>query len=214
MNGTMYRLSGTAFVCLSLGVAAAQTPPAPAPQPPANVAEMSSKDEPATFRSRVNLVMVPVVVRDKQGRAIGNLRQEDFQLFDRGKPQVISRFTVERPGIPGGKSKEDKGGQKPGRRTTPRWIFRSGLSPTLFDDIHLNFGDLVRVRDSASRHMETALKPTDRAAIFTTSGQVGLEFTDDRDKLNETLRRLQPRPVAGPSASRASVRRSATTWAT
>ena len=69
----------------------------------------------------------------------------------------------------------------------------------LFDDIHLNFGDLVRVRDSASRHMETTLKPTDRAAIFTTSGQVGLEFTDDRDKLKETLRRLQPRPIAGSS---------------
>jgi VWFA-related protein len=188
MNGTMYRLSGTAFVCLSLGVAAAQTP--------AGVAEMSSKDEPATFRSRVNLVMVPVVVRDKQGRAIGNLRQEDFQLFDRGKPQVITRFSVERPGMPGGKSRDANGGKSP-KTDGAKVDIPERFVAYLFDDIHLNFGDLARVRDSASRHMETALKPADRAAIFTTSGQVGLEFTDDRDKLKETLRRLQPRPIAG-----------------
>ena len=114
----MYRLSGTAFVCLSLGVATAQTT--------AGVAEMSSKDEPATFRSRVNLVMVPVVVRDKQGRAIGNLRQEDFQLFDRGKPQVISRFSVERPGIPAASPRMPMAA-KARSRTMPGWTFRSGL---------------------------------------------------------------------------------------
>ena len=202
MNTTMNRLSGAVFVCLGLGVAAAQTPPSPAPaqQSPANVAEMSSKDEPATFRSRVNLVMVPVVVRDKQGRAIGNLRQEDFQLFDRGKPQVISRFSVERPGSQSGKSKDGKD-TKSGKPGDAKVDIPERFVAYLFDDIHLNFGDLVRVRDSAARHMETTLKPTDRAAIFTTSGQVGLEFTDDRDKLNETLRRLQPRPVAGMSSN-------------
>src|SRR5262249_3670446 len=36
----------------------------------------------------------------------------------------------------------------------------------------------------------------DRAAIFTTSGQTQLDFTDDRAKLHETLMQLRPRPVA------------------
>jgi VWFA-related protein len=203
MIPTMYRQMGAAFVCLSVAVAAAQAPegqPQPAaPKPPPNAAEMSTKDEPATFRSRVNLVMVPVVVRDKQGRAIGNLRQEDFQLFDRGKPQVISRFSVERPGSQAGKSRNDKE-EKGGKSGDAKIDIPERFVAYLFDDIHLNFGDIVRVRDSAARHMETALKPTDRAAIFTTSGQVGLEFTDDRGKLNETLRRLQPRPIGGPGS--------------
>ena len=57
--------------------------------------EISSHDSPANFSSRVNLVMVPVIVRDGRGRAIGNLTQSDFQLFDKGKPQTISRFSVE-----------------------------------------------------------------------------------------------------------------------
>ena len=59
---------------------------------------MASHDEPALFKARVNLVMVPVVVRDRKGNAVGNLKQEDFQLFDKGKPQYIARFSMERAG--------------------------------------------------------------------------------------------------------------------
>src|ERR1035441_10390068 len=66
--------------------------------PPQNPAEMATREEPATFKARVNLVLVPVVVRDRQGRALGNLKQEDFQLFDKGKPQVVTKFSIERSG--------------------------------------------------------------------------------------------------------------------
>jgi hypothetical protein len=59
--------------------------------------EVSTHDAPATFTSRISVVMVPVVVRDQQGHAIGTSKKEDFQLFDKGKPQVISRFTFEKP---------------------------------------------------------------------------------------------------------------------
>src|SRR5215471_15499121 len=58
--------------------------------------EVSQKDEPALFKSRVNLVQVPVVVRDRAGKAIGSLTKEDFQLFDKGKPQFIARFSMEK----------------------------------------------------------------------------------------------------------------------
>src|SRR5262245_18405939 len=60
--------------------------------------EMAQKDEPAVFKARVNLVAVPVVVRDKQGKAIGTLTKEDFQLFDRGKPEYIARLSLEKAG--------------------------------------------------------------------------------------------------------------------
>src|SRR5580658_9871088 len=63
------------------------------PQP-----EVVSHEAPATFSSRINLVTVPVVVRDRDGRPVGSLRQEDFQLFDKGKPQVITKFSIETSG--------------------------------------------------------------------------------------------------------------------
>src|SRR6476646_3813166 len=69
--------------------------PAQTPAP-----EVSSREAPVTFSSRVNLVLVPVVVRDSQGHAVGTLKQDDFTLFDKGKPQIITRFSVEKPAAP------------------------------------------------------------------------------------------------------------------
>jgi hypothetical protein len=60
--------------------------------------EIASHDEPVTFSSRVNLVSVPVVVRDHDGEAMGAFRQDDFQFFDKGKLQVITKFSIEKSG--------------------------------------------------------------------------------------------------------------------
>lgn len=143
--------------------------------------------------------MVPVVVRDRQGRAIGGLSQEDFQLFDKGKPQVISKFSREKAGQ---SARLEASPVKPDE--TSDQVLPAGTPDRfvayLFDDIHLNFGDMARVRDAAGRHMDS-LPRTDRAAIFTTSGQVMLEFTDDRDQLHQTLARLVPRPIARVSST-------------
>ena len=156
---------------------------------------MASHDQPAMFKSRVNLVLVPVVVRDKQGKALGNLRLEDFQLFDKGKPQIISKFSLEKSAKPGKAAPASEGDAA--EKTTPApGDIPERFVAYLFDDVHVNFGDLARVRDAAGRHMASALQPTDRAAIYTTSGQVALDFTDDRDKLQAALARIQPRPLA------------------
>ena len=53
---------------------------------------------------------------------------------------------------------------------------------------------LCPVRDAANRRLNTLLA-TDRAAIFTTSGQVMLDFTDDKDELHAAIGRLRPTPL-------------------
>ena len=47
-----------------------------------DVKEVSSQDTPATFKVRVNNVLVRVVVRDSHGKVVQNLKKEDFQLYD------------------------------------------------------------------------------------------------------------------------------------
>ena len=154
--------------------------------------EMSSHDAPATFKTKVNLVLVPVVVRDGQGRAVGNLKQDDFQVFDKGKPQTITKFSVEKSGGHG-IAPQANSDANPGEPAAPMAIPDHYIG-YVFDDVHLAFGDLARVRDATDRHL-ASLESTARAAIFTTSGQTTLDFTDDREKLHETLLRLKPRPI-------------------
>ncbi len=171
--------------------------PAAAPAPPSdkNAPELSSQETSTTFKVRVNLVEVRVVVRDAQGRAVGNLKQEDFQLLDNGKPQIISRFSVEQAGAKPPVIKEEASPGAPGPGPGPTLVLPKRCVAYLFDDIHLQFGDLVPAKAAASRHLQT-LQSTDRAAIFTTSGKVQLDFTDDRDKLTETLKRIMPSSIA------------------
>jgi len=47
------------------------------------------------IRAERNVVLVRVVVRDAKQRTVGDLHKEDFQLFDDGKPQEVTAFSVE-----------------------------------------------------------------------------------------------------------------------
>lgn len=195
------------LLCLVFAVeSGAQSESAP-PAPPAvtadtqahpdqTAAEITAHEEATTFKVNVKLVLVRVVVRDAQGHAIGNLHKEDFQLFDNRKPQVITHFSMEQPGTQVAKerqtSNQDASAKLP---SVPEHYIAF-----IFDDIHLTFGDLAQARIAADRHL-ASLQATDRVAIFSTSGQTTLDFTDDRAKLHDTLLHLQPRPIAGVGTS-------------
>ena len=158
--------------------------------------EITARDAP-TFSTGVNLVNVPVVVRNHEGHAVGTLRKEDFQLFDKGKPQIISKFSIEKtdtlgavvapaPGNERGKISSDA-------PAAPAPIARRFVA-YLFDDVHLSFGDLVHARDAAGLQIAQSLDGNTRVAIYTTSGLTTADFTNDRDAVHATLFALQPRP--------------------
>src|SRR5215831_11653488 len=60
-----------------------------------NESEISTKETDAAIKVEVNLVLVPVIVKDSSGEPVSGLKKEDFQLLDNGKPQTISTFSVE-----------------------------------------------------------------------------------------------------------------------
>lgn len=180
-------------MALFCGLLSAQQ--APEQTPVQGAAEMTTHDTPATFRTKVNLVLVPVVVRDSKDRAIGTLKREDFQLFDKGKLQEITRFSVEKAGSKPPPIVNDSDALEPKEQaaaTSPTAVIPSKFTAYIFDDMHITFGDLAQARNAADKHM-ASLQPTERAAIFTSSGQTMLEFTDDREQLHATLLKIQPR---------------------
>ena len=196
------------LACLILALlpalAAAQQSPAPSTtsQPSAqNAPEITQHEETPTFKVKVNLVEVRVVVRDAKGKAIGNLKQEDFQLLDNGKPQVISKFSVERadekPPAPREEPGNAEGTAEP---PTAQPVIPNRYIAYLFDDMHVQFPDLAQARNAAILQIQV-LQPTDRAAIYTTSGQVRLDFTDDRAALIATLNRIVPHSLVNTGLS-------------
>ena len=177
------------------------SPVKPASSPPAaDQPEVASQDTPATFKVRVNLVLVHVVVRDANGKAIPNLRKEDFLLQDNKKPQSITSFSVETPesrsartvAAPGSADAESSAGEP--SNLPQRFV------AMVFDDMHMSMDDTMFARNSADRFF-SALAPTDRAAIYSTSGQMTLEFTPDQEALKKTLLRLQSRSVLAHDSS-------------
>ncbi|MCU1242416.1 MAG: hypothetical protein JWO71_3142 [Candidatus Acidoferrum typicum] len=180
----------------------AQTPQAPATQGPANdSSEVSTRDTPPTFRVRVNLVLVRAVVRDAAGKVVTNLKKEDFQLSDNRKPQVISTFSIETP-----ESHKLASTTKPAE---PSGDANSSGDPTaaiaalpqrfvavVFDDTDMLSEDVVWVRSAATR-LFNSLQASDRVGIYSTSGQVTQEFTQEHELLQKSLLGVVPRPVAG-----------------
>jgi VWFA-related protein len=153
---------------------------------------MSTHDAPATFSTRVFLVQVPVVVRDKQGHAIGTLHKEDFQLFDKGKPQIITRFSVEKAGTPSIPAVKAVDANLPDETEGAAPPIPQHFIAYLFDDVHLDPGDIARLRLATKQHLDQTMDLITRAAIYTTSGIGGLDFTDDRNTIHEALDRIQP----------------------
>jgi VWFA-related protein len=169
-------------------------------QQPQTAAELTQRDAPFTFSTGVNLVLVPVVVRDAQGRAIGTLQKEDFQLFDKGKLQPITKFSVEKaeapPALPDTSIETDANGNPRAKAAGPAAQPIAGhFIMWLFDDVHLSLGDLAQTRAAAKRVLKESFAPGTRAAIYTTSGHTSLDFTDDRDKLNATLDQIKTWPT-------------------
>jgi VWFA-related protein len=177
-------------------------PSAAAPQAPATAeqGEVATRDNPATFRVRVNLVLARVVVRDADGKVITNLKKEDFLLFDNRKAQVISSFSVETPGMhvvaPTTTASDAAPGETPETAATPKVTLPQRFVAMMFDDGHMAMEDTVFVRQAATKFFG-ALAPSDRVGIYTTSGQLTQEFSDDRELLNKALLGIVARPVAG-----------------
>lgn len=169
---------------------------APAQQIPAQ--ELRFDTQPykpaAILRVERRVIQVDVVVRDPKRNVVRGLTRQDFKLYDKGKEQAISLFTVV--------------------SATPSTMSRPTSSPTpapestasspapneqrylalFFDDRNTPFGDLAYAREAAERFVQQDLRSADEVGIFTASGTPILDFTSGTQKLLQTIQSVRWQP--------------------
>jgi VWFA-related protein len=169
----------------------------PGQQTPGSTPELATSDSPAVFRVRTNAVLVRVVVRDQKGNAVENLKKEDFQLFDNKKLQTITSFNVVRPAsntIPAATEGTPGQADVPGNAAAHPTAAPDRFVALVLDDLNFEPEDATVVRVAAAKILDQLL-PSDRMAIFSTSGTINQGFTSDKAALRDALSKVTSQTV-------------------
>jgi VWFA-related protein len=141
-----------------------------------------AQPQPPTFKLRVDYVEVDVVVTDREGNLVKDLKKEDFQVLEDGKAQTVSAFTqVDIPIERADRPLYASAPFEPDVRTneTP---FDGRVYVMVVDDLHTNFGRSQRVKAAARQFIERRLGANDLMAVIHTAGptDANQEFTNNR----------------------------------
>ena len=169
----------------------AQPPAAPPPQGP-------------TFKVRVDYVEVDVVVTDRQGNLVRDLKKEDFQVLEDGKSQAINTFTfVDIPVERGDRPLFAESPIEPDVKTNEK-PFEGRVYVMVIDDLHTRFGRSIRVKTAAKQFIERRLGANDLMAIVHTAGPTGAnqEFTSNKRLLLAAVDKTNGRKLDSPTANK------------
>ena len=179
----------------------AQNPPAqppPAQQPPAGQtppATQADAQKQPTFRTAINFIRVDVIVSDGKGIPILDLKQEDFAVFEDGKPQRVETFSVVKidpldqvEGPTNGEIRTAMDEEREAARPEVR------LFVILLDDYHVRRGNDMAVRRPLIDFIENQLAPADMVAVMYPLTPVSdIQFSRSRSKLVSAINNFEGR---------------------
>lgn len=147
-----------------------------------------------TLRIDTELVQIDVVVSDKEGKTVSDLKREDFQIIEDGKPQNITHFSVGTSGRQANWLRTDRRSASKGDAPVQRGqsLDVGRYLVLAVDDLHLSPGNLMQAKQSLNKFADQQLNVNDQVAVVTTSGALGMfqQFTADRDALRRAIARL------------------------
>lgn len=178
------RLLCLAILCSSLWTATAR----------AQETQPSAQEADDVLRIKTELVQTGVLVLDKQGRFVDNLKREQFELRVDGKPQAISFFERVRTGSADEESQlaaaRGLASTSKGASVVP--LDRGRTLIFFIDDVHLSADSLARSRKVIQRFIDEEMGANDQAIVASTSGQIGFlqQLTNNKAVLRAAVARL------------------------
>jgi VWFA-related protein len=159
------------------------TPTTSTQLPPKQKSQQRDDD---VVRITTNLVQVDAGIIDGNGKPVTDLKPEEVQIYEDGKPRKITNFsyipaeTVERS-RPAGSAQT--GGDAPPVRLRPEDVRRT--IALVVDDLGLTAQSIHFVRRDLKKFVDEQMRPGDLVAIIRTSGGVGAlqQFTSDKRRL-------------------------------
>ncbi len=193
------RLAAAAALAAALALAGREARPRAQAAAPPSVAQ-----QPPTFKVEVNYVEVDVLVTDKDGTFVPDLKKEDFQVFEDGKPQTISAFSlvnlpIERAARPLFASRPIEPDVVSNARP-----FDGRVYVMVIDDLHTNPLRTSRVKAAAKLFIEQRLGANDLMAIVHTSGRADAsqEFTSNKRLLLAAADKAMGRKLTSATVNR------------
>src|SRR5437764_2365448 len=143
----------------------------------------NKSDDQDVIKVTSNLVSLDVIVKDKKGKPVTDLKAEDFAVFENGVPQKVEFFdsTLTSLGVTGQSDAVASTEQKPrGPAGFPRNIIALVL-----DGQSTELANLKHVREGMLKYIRERITDNDSVALFSISGGLQLlqPFTHDKGAL-------------------------------
>jgi len=153
------------------------------------VALLASAQEPV-IRVSVDLVQIDAGVTDSQGHHVADLKPEDFQVLEDGKPQKITHFSyVSGSANPLPAYAGAEWNPEFAQRLRPQDVRRTIV--LVADDLSYGPAEFPRARTALKEFVDREMQPGDLVSIMTTSGGMGAleQLTNDNRALTAAIRR-------------------------
>ena len=165
------------------------------PPPPPPPAQQDPQQRPPTFKSGINFVRVDVIVSDKDGNPVMDLKPEEFSVSEDGAAQKVEQFEIVKidalsqvEGPTNGEIRSRQDEEREAARPEVRMFV------ILFDDYHVRRGNDMAVRKPLIDFIQNQLAPADMVAIMYPLTPVNdITFTRSQSQLISAIEAFEGR---------------------
>ena len=165
-------------------------------------------DDDDVIRVTSNLVSLDVIVKDKKGKAVTDLKPEDFTVSENGVPQKIEFFDstlINRNEVTQTTATSVSAPPTP---RNPNGLPRNIIALVL-DGQSTELANLRHVREGIVKYIRERISDNDSVALFSISGGLQLRqpFTQDKAKLIAAVERAYDSSTVSKTSERSEERR-------